>query len=203
VSSNQEQYAHLNQRRQQTIEALYREMIGEQLTPTRVLSTSLIDEVLASNAQSDQLLKALLTSAASDEQRFSMLQGQDKTVLTKLILENIDLLVALSDNGDIQEQYAKYEQQLTMINHTYDSIIGHHYQALMNAYSKSVAVDGFYLRDVDLQVLADMQKKPLKLYRRSDLNVRQYAVQTYGEWDGEPIEVYHRGAHYERAHSGA
>jgi hypothetical protein len=106
----------------------------------------------------------------------------------------------MSGNTVVQAQYLDYQQRLSKINHTYDPLIEHFYQDLMNAYSAAVATDGFYLRDVDLQVLADTKNKQLNLYRKSDLHTRQYVVQPYGVANGELVEIYHQGAHYEQAH---
>ncbi len=170
---------------------------------THALRNLLRGEILKSNAINVVDLKEPVRNVTTHEEFIQLLLQLETSRLRELVFENLHLLMdKLPESaGQIQLDYAQYQAEATATQSPFRAFTEAHFDALMRAYSDSVAIEGYYLRDEDLRVLADMSQRGLVIYvadrdhRDRFVEAVNHNPQNYEN----VIEVFHQGDHYERA----
>ena len=191
------------QKRLESIKVAVANLLLDGQESTHGLRILMRAEILKSNAINVVDLKEQLATVKTHEDFIQFLLSLDNTRRLNLIFENLHLLMdKLPENaGQIQLDYAQYQADAIATQSPFRAFTEANFDPLMRAYSNSIAQDGYYLRDEDLMVLADMTQRGLAIYV-TDRDHRDRFVQAVNHNPrnyADIIEVFHQGEHYERA----
>ena len=160
----------------------------------------LVGEFLRSNASADAAVKGALQAMGVGARAAHVAQLPN---LDHVVGENLPGLMARSANirdaRRLVERHTEYAANNAAAQPIYPAIVDAHVVALRNAYADVVVQNGYFLRQEDMVVLADIQQRGLILYRRHDQHANQYSEVLRHNAGVNPVHVFHTGDHYERS----
>ncbi|MBA3542676.1 MAG: hypothetical protein H0T79_23875, partial [Deltaproteobacteria bacterium] len=169
------------------------------------LRQQLVTEILASNAGSDREVKAQLKELGTADRRRT-LRSVPTSYLTKLIESCLDRLRPIAGSIPVLTELvvAHNSHNAPMVEQVFGELVQAKSADFLAAYARAVEDPGYYLRDIDLEVMADVQQRALFIYRESDVHPGQFVEHTRHNTEaGNPMQIYHAGAHYEHAEEKA
>ena len=191
------------QNRLEQLETAISECLADGEEDTNTLRNTLAAEIRNSNDDNLADLREQLPAVKTHEEFIKFLLNLDRNRLLGLIFENLDILIDKlpERSGQIQLDYEQYQADAKAAQSPFREFTDAHYDALMQAYANSVAIDGYYLRDEDLMVLADMSDRGLVIYVENSDRPGHFvaAVNHNPQGYADVLEVFHKGLHYERA----
>ena len=136
-------------------------------------------------------------------QQAEAVAGQPYEALRKQVIANLEGLArpcgAVPALRETVAAYQQYKLDIAGMGGAFGVVVANGLAALVAAYARCVAIDMYYLRQEDLEVLADRDVKGLIIYQEHDLHpgrYREYLVYEAARGAGI-IRVFHSGAHYE------
>ena len=195
-------YGLLTNRRNAIIEG-YLAIIKSDNVAYTPLRRFLVGEILRSNAASDAEARQQLEALEGADNRDNALRAMPDIYLRGVIEVNLQgLAKRWRSNTDLWWEYGRYRgaahrTDLAM-RAQYTRVVTDFSANLLNAYATVVENNAYYLREEDLRELADIQQRGLNIYREDDRN-RGSFIQQVTHPGPNPFQVYHSGAHYERA----
>ncbi|WP_198120265.1 eCIS core domain-containing protein [Massilia rhizosphaerae] len=202
LEAENQRYQRLGVERGRIAQAYLEGIAGESAT-FEPLRQFLVQEVLRSGAKSDAEARAVIGRANAGPARSAQLRALPYVYLRGLVEANLDGLArAGAEVPALQkliESQRQYGHNVNAAVATFRPLVVEHAEQFLAAYSRCVLVPGYYLRDRDVMLLADIYGRQAVLYRQHDEHPGQYQVIS-GNPDAEnAVHVFHSGAHYEHA----
>jgi hypothetical protein len=169
-----------------------------------LLRQLLVEQILQSQAQSDQAVKQEFLRISDAGQRMQRLRAQSERYINSLLDSNLAGLIDYSSTipalSALVRSYQDYQREAGTVQAAFHGFVHGSSQAFRTAYGSAVQLDGYYLRQEDMQTLADTQNRALIIYRRDDRDQTRFIrFLRYKEDAGSPIHVFHAGIHWEHA----
>ncbi|HZS37786.1 MAG TPA: hypothetical protein VFF06_13205, partial [Polyangia bacterium] len=202
VGADREQMHALGQQREILLKRLLK-LIRSAEPAARPLQLALIGEINASNAESDLTLQALFLSLdGAEDPCIALLGSIDESELRDAVESNFDLLhQILGMGGTNVDEFLGYQKSAAQTGNGLLAFVTKWLEHLLPAYAPCVRRRGYYLRQEDLELLAQILGRPLVLVREDDrqpgMFVRVTPAPTVPEVN--PLYVFHSGAHFEHA----
>jgi hypothetical protein len=196
-----QRYTYLGVQRGQIVDN-YLEVIAGPSATFEPLRQFLVMEVLRSRAQSDASVRERLESV-SEPSRTALLRQLPYVYLRSLVESNLDGLARAGGDVDaLRELIGRQRNYGLNVNETattFRPLVVEHAAQFLAAYSRCVAVPGYYLRDQDVMLLAQLYGKEAVLYRQHDVDPKRYQVISGNPEALNAVHVFHSGVHYEHA----
>ncbi|HEX3763823.1 MAG TPA: DUF4157 domain-containing protein [Kofleriaceae bacterium] len=160
----------------------------------------LVGEFLRSNNPADAAVKLALQGMGGAARAAHVAQLPN---LDHVVEENLPGLMAraagIPTARKLVARHTRYAADNAAAQPIYPAIVDAHAVALRNAYADVVVQNGYFLRQEDMVVLADIEQRGLILYRRHDQHADQYSEVLRHNDGVNPVHVFHTGDHYERS----